>query len=294
MPSRLPLFSMFLLLFASIVSDGQTTATCTNWSLFALPSPWVSTVASGISRWGTVVGLVFTAYPSHIHYGFIRYSNGSSKTYMAPNANYTEFTRRNALGVTVGSYNSNGLHGLVLSGTSLATVDYPGAERTQLSGINYWGSIVGNYFNQDGTFGAFKLKNGVFTPISYPGSVDTLVASISDKGVIVGHYHVYQPPYFHGFVLTNGVYKTLDYPNATGGTYPEDINSSGMIVGEYRCVYRSGGYCSDGTFVYSNGTFKDIVVPKYGPAITASGINGYGYVTGIYASGINSYTAHCQ
>jgi len=101
---------------------------------------------------------------------------------MAPNASSTQFTRRNALGVTVGSYDS---HGLVPSGTSLATVDYPGAESTQLSGINYWGSIVGNYSNRDGTIGAFELKNGVFTPISYPGSVDTFAASISDKGMIV-------------------------------------------------------------------------------------------------------------
>ncbi len=253
-----------------------------------MPSPWVNTVASGINRWGTVVGLANTIgnYPSHIGYGFTRFPNGTFKTYMAPNASHTEFARRNALGVTVGSYDT---HGLVLSGTSLATVDYPGAASTSLSGINYWGSIVGNYFIQPGTFGAFELKNGVFTPISYPGSVDTFAASINDKGVIVGHYHVYQPPYFHGFVLTNGVYKTLDHPApTTGSTYPTDLNSSGVIVG----TYRDSSYVYRG-FIYINGIFKDIVVPKFGAA-SVNGINGYGYVTGTYGSGINSYTAHCQ
>jgi hypothetical protein len=286
----MPLFSMVLLLFASVLGDAQT-ATCTNWSLFALPSPWVNTGASGINRWGTVVGIAnkYGSYPLHIGYGFTRYSNGAFKTYMAPNASHTEFTRSNALGVTVGSYDS---HGLVLSGTSLATVDYPGAASTSLSGINYWGSIVGNYFNQDGTFGAFELKNGVFTPISYPGSVDTFAASISDKGVIVGHYHVYQPPYFHGFVLTNGVYKTLDYPNAAGGTFLSDINSSGVIGGNSSGVI-GGTYVQNHGFIYINGTFKDIIVPKHGYA-PVYGINGYGYVTGTYGSGINSYTAHCQ
>jgi hypothetical protein len=216
---------------------------------------------------------------------------------MAPNASNTYFARRNALGVTVGAYTDATLaqhqHGLVRSGSNIVTVDYPGATDTWLTGINYWGTIVGNYYSSSSPEGnAFKLKNGVFTPISYPGATSTIVASISDKGVIVGRYHDYNPPYIHGFTLTNGVYATLDNPKGSvsggQGTVLNDINGSGVIVGVYTPqVGPSVG------FIYTNSTFKDVVVPNFGVS-PVYGINGYGYVVGTYGTGINAFTAHCQ
>jgi hypothetical protein len=299
MPSRLPLFSVFLLLFTSALCDAQT-ATCTNWKNIHPISPWLFVGPSGINRWGTVVGYTAKSTGPHgqsVKYGYIHYSNGTFTTYMAPNASNTFFSRRNALGVTVGSYNdttfASNTHGLVLSGSNSVTVDHPGATDSWLTGINYWGTIVGNYYDPSHPEGgAFKLKNGVFTPISYPGSVSTIVASISDKGVIVGRYYDHNFPYLHGFTLTNGVYKTLDNPKGSGsgghGTALLDINGSGVIVGTY--TPQVGG---DVGFIYINGTFKEVAVPNYGLS-PVYGINGYNYVVGTYGSGINAYTAHCQ
>jgi len=64
----------------------------------------------------------------------------------------------------------------------------------------------------------------------------------------------------HGFVLANGVYKTLD--NLKGndnqnGTSLIDINGSGVIVGWY---YEKEGIGH--SFIYVNGVFKEIATPN--------------------------------
>jgi hypothetical protein len=258
-----------------------------------MPSPWIRTLPSGINRWGTVVGETYDAAQNTR--GFVRYSDGSSKTYAAPNSSFTSLSRRNAQGVTVGTYrdtsSAHHYHGIVVYSSSTATVNYPGASDTFLNGINYWGSIVGMYYDSARNSHGFELKNGKFTKIDYPGAANTVARSISDKGVIVGWYQTSTSPFDHGFVLRNGVFKTLDNPKGTGnGTDLQDINGSGVIVGNYWPNSVPKG------FIYINGIFKDVVPPNSTYPATTTGINGYGYVTGEGSlSGVNGgYTAHCQ
>jgi hypothetical protein len=194
---------------------------------------------------------------------------------------------------TVGQYQATdgGLHGLVVSGSNAVTVDYPGANSTGLTGINYRGTIVGG-----SSEGAFKLKDGVFTSVQYPSSsaYQTSANSISDKGVIVGSYQDIDSDQRHGFVLANGVYKTLDNPKGNGnksGTSLIDVNGSGVIVGWY--------YVGPGighSFIYVNGVFKEIAPPNTNYTLV-TGINGYGVVTGttnFNSGGYTSFTAHCE
>jgi hypothetical protein len=147
-----------------------------------------------------------------------------------------------------------------------------------------------------GPSASFELKNGAFTSIKYPGSVTTNASSISDKGVIVGSYDYYTynghhvPE--HGFVLTNGVYKTVDNSNGGGGTVLKDINASGVIAGTYYHYGNPHG------FLYVNGIFKDVKVPSF-PYSTLDGINGYGDVTGLTfgsssVQGTTGFTAYCE
>jgi hypothetical protein len=286
------LFVLCIALAAPGLVRGQT-ATCTNWKLFQMPSPWIRTLPSGINRWGTVVGETYDR--TQTTRGFIRYSDGSVKTYAAVNSAFTRLSRRNAQGVTVGTYwdttSAHHYHGVVVHSSSTATVNYPGASDTFLNGINYWGSIVGMYYDSAKNFHGFELKNGKFTKIDYPGATNTAPSSISDKGVIVGWYQTSASPHYHGFIFQNGVFKTLDNPKGIGnGTNLADINSSGVIVGNYWPNEVPQG------FIYINGTFKDIVPPNSTYPATTSGINGYGYVTGEGSlSGVNGgYTAHCQ
>ena len=295
MHSRVSLFVVSVFLFAAAPCNAQT-ATCTNWKFFQTPSPWAGS-ADGINRWGTIVGSASQPFPAQSVFGFVRYSNGGFKTYMAPKASQTVFSRRNALGFTVGWYldNANHFHGLVFSGSSIGTLDYPNANPdTEITGINYWGTIVGFNFTDGHSYGnfGFKLKNGKFTRISYPGSSSTYVSSISDKGVIVGSYLDNQG-LGHGFVLENGVYTTIDNPKAdlSQGMGLGDINSSGVIVGVY---YDTNSIAH--SFIYINGVMKEIIPPN-GNYTMVTGINGYGYLTGttnLIPGGYKMFTAHCQ
>jgi len=230
MHSRITLTAI-LVLSLSFFCHAQT-ATCDHWTFFK------SFSASGINRWNTVVGTGVLSGGSIV--GFVRYSNGGVTTYKFPNATQTHFSKRSASGVTVGAVDFN--HGLIVSGSSATTIDYPGAPQTILTGINKWDTMVGTYqYNDDADFGpewtGFKMwSNGSFTTIGAPGAINTNPNSISDTGIVVGWYVSgseavpFAADPSHGFVLANGVYKTIDYPNAFG-TSLNDINSAGVIVG---------------------------------------------------------------
>src|SRR5436309_1668499 len=139
----------------------QSTANCT-YALFKYPgTTTVSTAANGVNKYGTIVG---TAQDQTGNvFGFIRYSNGSFKRYAVSGSFNTQFFHRNDNGATVGFYQSasNGRkHGLLLSGSTLTTIDYPGATDTVLTGINRWGTIVGYYTDSTRHFKGFKRWSG--------------------------------------------------------------------------------------------------------------------------------------
>jgi hypothetical protein len=285
MQSRVSLITAFVF-FTSIFGNAQT-ATCDHWTFFNSFAP------SGINRWGTVVGSGPQSDGSFA--GYVRYSNGATKKYVDPNAapptNWTFLTKRNANGVTVGWYRdaAQNAHGLLLSGSNFAKLDYPGEVETVLLGINKWNSVVGYWglgdFSQP--YDGFKMwANGSVTTIDPPGAMQTNPNAISDTGIIVGSYvpggiDPYSPFPYHGFVLANGVYTTVDYQNAFR-TSLNDVNNSGVIVGS----------ADGGGFLYVNGKFKNIVGPN-GETTGVDGINDYGYVTGTISAG-GSFTAHCQ
>ena len=292
MRSRITLIAV-LVLSVSSFCHAQQTATCDHWTFSK------SFSASGINRWNTVVGSATesggsTGLPPVS--GYIRWANGGVQKYKFPGATETRFYKRNAAGVTVGDVDFN--HGLIVTGSSATTIDYPGAPQTILTGINKWDSMVGTYqYNDDADFGpewtGFKMwANGSFAPISVPGAINTNPNSISDTGIVVGWYEAaaeavpFAADPSHGFVLANGVYKTVSYPNAFR-TSLNDINSAGVIVGSW--VSPDSG--NEGGFLFINGKFKDVVGPN-GETTVVNGINDYGYVTGTSSAG--SFIAHCQ
>ena len=292
MRSRITLIAV-LVLSVSSFCHAQQTATCDHWTFSK------SFSASGINRWNTVVGSATesggsTGLPPVS--GYIRWANGGVQKYKFPGATETRFYKRNAAGVTVGDVDFN--HGLIVTGSSATTIDYPGAPQTILTGINKWDSMVGTYqYNDDADFGpewtGFKMwANGSFAPISVPGAINTNPNSISDTGIVVGWYEAaaeavpFAADPSHGFVLANGVYKTVSYPNAFR-TSLNDINSAGVIVGSW--VSPDSG--NEGGFLFINGKFKDVLGPN-GETTVVNGINDYGYVTGTSSAG--SFIAHCQ
>jgi probable HAF family extracellular repeat protein len=88
-----------------------------------------------------------------------------------------------------------------------------------------------------------------FTTVSFPGSSSSVATGINNAGQIVGTY-TDTAGKVHGFLDTNGVYKSIDVPGSTQ-TIPTGINNAGQIVG-----------ASDGhVFVDTNGVFTTPNIP---------------------------------
>jgi len=205
-----------------------------------------------------------------------------------PGATLTRPTDVNNLGVVVGRFdNADGTHGFVLDHGVFTTVDYPGAGVTTLLGINDAGDFVGRYL-QAGLDHGFLLSRGNFISIDYPGAIHTQCHGINAQGQIVGRYFDGRNTgkgggtgrqIEHGFLLSDGVYTSIDYPDANT-TDAWKIADSGAIIGDWSTVgsLNSGavhGYALDG------GEFSSVDVP--GALLTASReINARNQMVGIY------------
>ena len=76
-------------------------------------------------------------------------------------------------------------------------------------------------------------SEGSYTPLSFPGAAGvTEVSGINDLGQVVGSYWSADFQTADGFLYSNGVYSTLDYPGAVG-TSIIGINNSGEMIGSY-------------------------------------------------------------
>jgi len=82
-------------------------------------------------------------------------------------------------------------HGLIRAADgSLSTLDYPGSDYTQLTGINDQGVITGFYQNpKDHSLRGFRYARGVFDDLVAPGAVNgTYPRAIAPDGRIAGWY----------------------------------------------------------------------------------------------------------
>ena len=114
-----------------------------------------------------------------------------------------------------------------------------------------------------------------FVAIDAPSSTFTIATGINPNGDIVG---IYGDASFneHGFLLKDGVFKSIDVPGSLVGvsgtlqTEANGINGAGDIVGDYfaplgapgapQCVVALSPACRRG-FLYSKGQFSNVLVP---------------------------------
>jgi probable HAF family extracellular repeat protein len=68
------------------------------------------------------------------------------------------------------------------------TFDYPGADISNLFGINNNGQIVGNYTILGGAAGGFLYDGANFVTVTPPGASSSNVFGLNDYGQIVGNY----------------------------------------------------------------------------------------------------------
>lgn len=108
-------------------------------------------------------------------------------------------------------------------------IEVPDSVETWAYGINAAGHVVGFYVGNDGTEGAFLLRNGEYTTFVYPGADWTEARGISPGGDIVGIYGL--DDRMHGYLRTaDGRFFPVDYPGAIN-TMAIRISPSGAVVG---------------------------------------------------------------
>ncbi len=118
-------------------------------------------------------------------------------------------------------------------GGTFATIDFPGADSTQVWGIqSVGGDLVGLYTDGRGTHGFRMSSDGGFTPIDVPfeGATFTWARGISRAGDIVGRTVFMGVE--HGWLLSGGVFQQVDFPGASA-TIVLGMNDVGSIGGGY-------------------------------------------------------------
>ena len=127
---------------------------------------------------------------------------------------------------------------------TFTTIDVPGADSTEVRGINRYGlfsrfvEMVGTYHDAKGTHG-FLLSGGRYTSLNVPGGTDTTALGINAWHEIVGSYTA-QDGSRHGYTYRAGTYTKLDFSRCglfIGGVVgefdPQGIDSAGDLVGLY-------------------------------------------------------------
>lgn len=286
---RFPRFSFTIAAwFAFCLSSfaAQPKASCT-FTVFSAPAGYTLSMVNGIDDAGTVVGELQDQNNNWV--AFTRDASGKFTTFQVPKSGMTWFSHRSA-GVNVGSYQDNAMppamHGLAQQGTDYTAINYPKATHTWVSGINNAGTVVGNYLKGTASKG-FQLKNGKYTAIARSGAVTTVPEAISDNGTVVGSFTDSQT---HGFIWKSGAFTVVDHPKSVYGTELRDVNTAGIMVGNYMSADRTWG------FIYKNSTFYSVV---YSGAKSASvgGINNNGVIAGQLFYTLKNqpgYTAVCK
>jgi len=139
--------------------------------------------------------------------------------------------------------------GYIFQGGKYKVFNYPGAGMTTLQAINDCGTIAGFWVDVKGIpsdpnnpyyngHGFLRHKDGRLVAVDMPGARDsgtlgaTFPLGLNNKGEVVGEY-VGTDNNFHGFLLSKGVYTTLDPPDSEGFSQAYDISEEGVVVGTY-------------------------------------------------------------
>jgi probable HAF family extracellular repeat protein len=166
---------------------------------------------------------------------------------------------------------------------ALSFIDMPGYTYTVPLKINASGEIAGTYFDTLVIHHGFLWQAGSFTTVVVPGAVDNDLEGINDSTVTTGAYDD-SNGLTHGFLRQpDGSVVTIDPPASAGYAQAEDINNSGIIVGQF--FGNAPGFQG---FQFSNGNYTTInLAGATGTSLYA--INNLGDTVGIYtdASGTN-------
>ena len=180
---------------------------------------------------------------------------------------------------------------------TFTTMALPAANQNWPEAINDRGHVVGMALTPEGYTESFFYRGGMLSKIHLPTAQATLARASNTWGQIVGWYTEGTGPMSraHGFLRSpEGRYTQLHAPFLDAwSTHPNAINKRGQIVGVY---YETGRGLQGLSFLYENGVFSKLAVPKADITV-AHGINDHGQIVGRYCcratgnSGVTPYGA---
>ena len=172
----------------------------------------------------------------------------------------------------------------VRTASGISRVEVPGSLRTEVTGINDAGIIVGDYKAVNGNYYGFRFVNGSYFSFAVPWSTLTSANDINNKGEIVGVTGSTNI----GFIMDANGMRQLTVPGAALLSVA-GINDDGTIVGMYAtdlAVTNTHG------FVLVGDTVLNLDVP--GAMFTAPfSINNNGRVVG-YAAMLKADGTCCE
>lgn len=171
------------------------------------------------------------------------------------------------------------------------TIDYPGATKTFVYGINPAGDMVGAWDDAAGVEHGFLLHDGTFASFDYPGAKWTDAYGISSQGEIVGQYGLPNDPTTHGFIFKDGVFTPVELAGPTDlgsrNSMPFGVMPDGTMVGCYHQSTSTGivagsmhGFMLKGTDLSFTGANMMTTAVNAGGVVTGYGT---GYATGATA-----------
>ncbi|ABF43641.1 hypothetical protein Acid345_4641 [Candidatus Koribacter versatilis Ellin345] len=254
---------LFFVVMSCLTALAQMTPASCTFKTFDFGTSGI-TLPTGINRWGNAIG-----FDSVQGKEWIRFTDGRLQVLTTA----ARMTKRNAFGVTVGARSHKGA--ILTPDGKLTLLGYPGADDTNFTGINRYGTIVGQAYHQ-GTNAfqvTFVLRGTTFTKLPLPDGANSIV--ISDTGVIGGDYPVTKNGvvYVHGFIYANGKFQDWVVPNETDGDVV-DINATGEIASS--------------AALYKNGKFYSVTYPGPYNSGSIQGMNGFGNITGYYESSLTT------
>lgn len=253
------------------------------------PGAILTELAGGPNPQGTSVGLWQDTFG--VFHGFSLTAKGVFTSFDPPGSTFTSPSFISPQGVIVGLYLDSSFisHGFILDGGKYTTVNAPGAAGTALSGINPSGERSG-FTCSDPACGETGLANtshsfveskeGVFTFFDPPGATSSSASTVNPSGVVVGAYTDTVGELFHGYLLKNGTYTTIDFPGAIYGTFAGGGNPENDVVGVYNYISSCTADCNH-AFLLHNGVFTSFDYP--GAIFSeATGINPGGVIVGVF------------
>jgi probable HAF family extracellular repeat protein len=117
------------------------------------------------------------------------------------------------------------------------TFNMPGAVHTYPAAINDNQEVVGWWIDQNSvTHGFYWNPTAGFSDVDIAGDTEMALAGINNSSVILGGWQdANTPPGWHTVTIVNGQpTASIHVPHSqAGGTYGEEINNAGQVVGYY-------------------------------------------------------------